>query len=224
MSGKKNNRQRQRRQQAAREARARALASRQRQEKKKRTAAVVGVLFLAAILLLAIALNKSDSGTKVSTSSSTTTPPSTDITPPTEPGAQSAAGKPCVAMAGPPPTGAPAVPVKAGPPPTKLVIEDLKPGTGAEVPKGATVTVNYIGVSCSSGATFDFSYGKQPATFPLSNVIPGWQEGIPGMKVGGQRLLGIPSEMAYGPSGRPPQILGDEALWFVIDLIETKAA
>jgi hypothetical protein len=135
-----------------------------------------------------------------------------------------ATGRPCVRPVGPLPPGAPPVPVTVGPPPTSLIIEDLKPGTGAEVPKGATVTVNYIGVSCSSGAVFDFSYGKDPATFPLADVIPGWQEGVPGMKVGGQRLLGIPAEKAYGPDGRPPKILGNEALWFVIDLLDVKPA
>jgi FKBP-type peptidyl-prolyl cis-trans isomerase len=223
MSGKKNNRQRQRRQQAAREARARALAARQRQEKKKRTALVFVVLGLAAVILLAIALNTGgDKGTKVASTTSTTKADAE--TPTSEAATPSVAGKPCVPVSGSLPPGAPAVPVKTGPPPAKLVVEDIKPGTGAEVPKGATVTVNYIGVSCSSGAVFDFSYGKQPATFPLANVIPGWQEGIPGMKVGGQRLLGIPSAMAYGPSGRPPTILGDESLWFVIDLIDVKAA
>jgi FKBP-type peptidyl-prolyl cis-trans isomerase len=53
-------------------------------------------------------------------------------------------------------------------------------------------------------------------------VIKGWQEGIPGMHVGGQRLLGIPSEAAYGASGRPPSIAPDEALWFVIEVLDTK--
>ena len=99
--------------------------------------------------------------------------------------------------------GAPDVPVKVGPPPTALVSEDLKVGDGAAVTAANTLSVNYIGVSCSTGKIFDSSYSRgQPASFPLSNVIQGWQQGLPGMKVGGQRLLGIPPAMAYGSN--PP--------------------
>jgi peptidylprolyl isomerase len=183
---------------------------------------VLVVLGLAAVLLLAIALNTGGKDTKVTTAPSTTTQVEPDTQP--TPAAASAAGKPCVPVSEPIPAGAPAVPVKVGPPPTTLISEDLKPGTGAVVTPGSTVTVNYIGVSCSSGAIFDYSYGKQPATFPLTGVIAGWTEGIPGMKVGGQRLLGIPSAKAYGPQARSDKIQADEALWFVIDLIDTKPA
>jgi peptidylprolyl isomerase len=112
--------------------------------------------------------------------------------------------------------------VQVGAPPTELVRTDLKPGTGAPVAPGATVTVNYIGVSCSTGKIFDTSYGKQPATFPLTQVIKGWTDGIPGMNVGGQRLLGIPAEQAYGAAGRPGTIAPDEPLWFVVEVLDAK--
>ena len=136
----------------------------------------------------------------------------------------SAAGKPCVPVADPLPAGAPAVPVKAGPPPTALIKEDLKIGSGAVVGGTDTVTANYIGVSCSTGKIFDSSYSRgQPAEFKLAEVIPGWEQGLPLMKVGGQRLLGIPAELAYGKAGRPPTILPDEALWFVVEIVATKA-
>jgi peptidylprolyl isomerase len=128
----------------------------------------------------------------------------------------SAAGKPCVAVSDALPAGAPQVPVEVGPPPTTLVTKDLTVGTGATVAAGDTITVDYIGVSCSTGKIFDASYGSQPVTFPLSGVIPGWQNGIPGMKVGGVRLLGIPPDQAYGSQGSPPKIAPDEALWFVV--------
>ncbi len=63
--------------------------------------------------------------------------------------------------------------------------EDLVIGDGAEVSPGATVTLNYVGVSCSTGTIFDDSYSRgEPATFPLANLIQGWQDGIPGMKEG----------------------------------------
>ena len=132
---------------------------------------------------------------------------------------QTAAQKPCVAVADPLPKGAPSVPVKVGPAPTTLVIEDLKPGTGADVKATSSVTVDYIGVGCSTGKIFDSSYSRgQPATFPLNGVIKGWSEGLVGMKVGGQRLLGIPSDLAYGPSGQGAGIGPNEALWFVVDM------
>jgi peptidylprolyl isomerase len=134
--------------------------------------------------------------------------------------AGSASGKPCVAVSDPLPAGAPAVPVKVGPPPTTLVTEDITPGTGAAATATSTVVADYVGVSCSTGKIFDSSYSRgEPATFPLSNVIPGWQQGIPGMKVGGTRLLGIPAALAYGST--PPAgsgIAPDEPLWFVVTL------
>ena len=94
-------------------------------------------------------------------------------------------------------------------------------GTGAEVKPGATVTANYVGVGGLTGKTFDSSFTSgQPATFPLANVIPGWQDGIPGMKVGGRRLLVIPAAQAYGAN--PPAGSGiekDEPLVFVVDIV-----
>jgi peptidylprolyl isomerase len=134
--------------------------------------------------------------------------------------AASAAGKPCVAVADPLPAGAPEVPVEVGAPPTELVVEDLVEGTGAEAGATSTVVADYVGVSCSTGRIFDASYSSgQPATFPLNQVIPGWQQGLPGMKVGGRRLLGIPAELAYGDQPPPgSNILADEPLWFVVEL------
>jgi peptidylprolyl isomerase len=178
---------------------------------------VVVLVVVAMVIVGAVALfgSNDDSGDgNVSTESSA--PSGATGTAPAA--ASSAKGKPCVAMAEAPPAGAPQVPVKVGPPPTSLVREDLQAGTGAEAAATSTVTVDYIGVSCSTGKIFDTSYGKTPATFPLGNVIPGWQQGIPGMKVGGTRLLGIPSELAYGAQGYPPDIAPDETLWFVVKL------
>ncbi len=134
----------------------------------------------------------------------------------------SAKGKPCVAAKGLP-KGAPAVPVQVGPPPKKLVIKDLKVGSGAEVKADDTISADYIGVFCSTGKVLGSSYGGgQAIEGPVSQFIPGWIQGIPGMKVGGRRLLGIPYDLAYGAEGRPPNIAPYEALWFVVDV--TKAA
>lgn len=191
-----------------------------RAARRRRWAARVLVLILVVALLGggAAALFGGDDEKAATTD---TTLPTTPTTIP----AESVAGKPCVPVSEPIPEGAPEVPVQEGPPPAELVIEDLKEGDGEAVPEGATVTVNYIGASCSTGVIFDDSYSRgEPATFPLSGVISGWTEGIPGMKVGGQRLLGIPSEQAYGPAGRPPDIMGDEALWFVVELVSFEGA
>lgn len=182
----------------------------------RRRVVTVGISLVALVAVIFIFSRGKDDKKAVAAGSSTTV---------STPGAGgSAAGKPCVAVGDPLPAGAPAIPVKVGPPPTSLVKEDLRTGTGADVTGGSTVTVNYIGVSCSTGKIFDSSYGAgaQPVTFPLSGVIKGWQEGIPGMKVGGQRLLGIPAAQAYGAAGQPPTIAPDEPLWFVVDVVGAK--
>jgi peptidylprolyl isomerase len=109
-----------------------------------------------------------------------------------------------------------------GPAPTKLVVKDLITGTGAEAKPGAKVTVNYVGALYNGGKIFDASWlRKQPSTFGLSEVIPGWTEGIPGMKVGGRRELIIPSALAYGTKGSGAKIPPNAPLVFVIDLLAT---
>lgn len=81
---------------------------------------------------------------------------------------------------------------------------DTVAGTGAEVKSGDTVTAHYTGAVAATGIIFQSSKDTgQPATFPLANVIAGWQEGVPGMKVGGTRRLIIPAAQAYGAT--PPQ-------------------
>ena len=158
-------------------------------------------------------------GSGSSNTTANTTPPTTKAVPV----AGSVAGKPCVAVTGTPPAGAPVVPVQTGAPPTQLVTQDLQAGTGATVAPGATVTVDYIGVACSTGKIFDSSYSRgQPATFSLSSVIPGWTSGIPGMKVGGTRLLGIPPDQGYGNQGAGTDIAPGETLWFVVKVTNTQ--
>jgi peptidylprolyl isomerase len=114
----------------------------------------------------------------------------------------------------------PDVEIPNGAPPCKLVIQDIRDGTGTEVKEGGTVTVQYVGVSWSTGEEFDSSWeSPQPATFPLDRVVQGWQDGIPGMKEGGRRRLIIPPDLAYGDQP-PPGIEPNETLVFVIDLLE----
>ncbi|MEP6851839.1 MAG: FKBP-type peptidyl-prolyl cis-trans isomerase [bacterium] len=107
-----------------------------------------------------------------------------------------------------------------GEPPADLDILDIVVGEGAQAKPGDTVRVHYVGVKFRDGQEFDASWSRgESIEFPLQGLIQGWQEGIPGMKVGGRRQLTIPPEKAYGPAGGGHQLSG-EALVFVIDLLE----
>lgn len=104
----------------------------------------------------------------------------------------------------------------------KLEIIDLVPGTGAEVAKGGTVTAHYTGALASDGTIFQSSKDSgQQFTTELTKVIQGWQEGIPGMKVGGTRRIIIPAELAYG-SQTAGNIPANSDLVFDIELSDTK--
>lgn len=104
--------------------------------------------------------------------------------------------------------------------PKDLQTIDLCPGEGVAATATDTVTVDYVGVGYKSQKVFDSSFERgAPATFPLSGVIPGWTEGVTGMKPGGARLLLIPADMAYGAAGTPDgAIAPDEALAFIVEL------
>jgi peptidylprolyl isomerase len=188
-----------------------AQTARRRTQKRRRQigAAAVVVLLVLAIggsLLLA---SGSSNNNKVSDAPTTTI--------------ASVKGKPCVGLKDALPKGSPAMPIIPGPAPTTLTTKDLKIGTGAVVAKAAKVTVNYTGVACSDGKIFDSSYTSGtpfPADLSASGgLIAGWQQGIPGMRIGGVRLIGIPSSLAYGSAGKDP-IAPDEALYFVISAVK----
>ena len=105
-----------------------------------------------------------------------------------------------------------------GPEPTELVIIDIIEGDGDVATPGATVDVHYLGVDFESGEEFDSSWSRgQSINFPLGSLISGWQQGIPGMKVGGRRQLICPPALAYGPAGGGHRLSG-RTLTFVIDL------
>jgi FKBP-type peptidyl-prolyl cis-trans isomerase len=116
----------------------------------------------------------------------------------------------------------PKVPKGNGSAPTALKAETLISGNGAEIKSGQQATVNYVGVLFKDGEEFDSSWGKgkQPFQFALGSgqVIPGWDEGVVGMKVGERRRLTIPADLAYGQQGSPPKIGPNEPLIFDIDL------
>jgi peptidylprolyl isomerase len=115
----------------------------------------------------------------------------------------------------------PTVSAPAGAPPKELTTKDLEEGTGATAKAGDVVTVQYVGVDYKSGKEFDASWDRgEPFSFTLGagEVIPGWDQGIEGMKVGGRRELIIPPELGYGTAGAPPAIPPNETLIFVVDL------
>ena len=104
-------------------------------------------------------------------------------------------------------------------PPTTLQISDIWIGDGAEAKADSTLTLHYTLATWSDGKLIESSWaGGAPATFPLQNLIEGWKQGIPGMKVGGRRLLVIPPDLGYGAAGGGP-IGPNETLIFVIDLL-----
>jgi peptidylprolyl isomerase len=115
----------------------------------------------------------------------------------------------------------PAVPAPKGDPPTELVIRDIVKGKGPKAKAGDTLTMQYVGTAWSNGQQFDASWDAgRPLPFQLGAgmVIPGWDEGMVGMQQGGRRLLVIPPDMAYGPTGSGP-IGPNETLIFVVDLV-----
>ena len=115
----------------------------------------------------------------------------------------------------------PEIDFPGGDPPTELVITDISVGDGPAASPGAKVTVHYLGVEFESGEEFDSSWGRgEPIEFPLAGLIQGWQDGIPGMQVGGRRQLIVPPDQAYGQAGGGHRLSG-KTLIFVIDLLET---
>ena len=110
-------------------------------------------------------------------------------------------------------------------PPTELVIEEVTVGAGDEAVAGSTVSAHYVGVAHSTGEEFDASWNRgAPLDFRLGvgMVIPGWDQGIAGMKVGGRRKLTIPPHLAYGDAGAGGAIAPGETLIFVVDLMDVR--
>jgi peptidylprolyl isomerase len=116
----------------------------------------------------------------------------------------------------------PTAPKATGTAPDELQGSDVVTGTGAEAKEGDKVTVQYVGQLFSNGKEFDTSWkkGREPFEFTIGQgaVIQGWDQGVPGMKVGGRRILVIPADLAYGAAGSPPTIPANAPLVFVVDL------
>ncbi|MFJ6948386.1 FKBP-type peptidyl-prolyl cis-trans isomerase, partial [Streptomyces wuyuanensis] len=115
----------------------------------------------------------------------------------------------------------PEIDFPGGEPPADLEIKDIWEGDGPEAKAGDTVSVHYVGVAFSTGEEFDASWNRgTPLQFKLGigQVIPGWDQGVQGMKVGGRRQLIIPAHLAYGDRGAGGRIAPGETLIFVCDL------
>ncbi|MFD9891564.1 FKBP-type peptidyl-prolyl cis-trans isomerase [Amycolatopsis sp. NPDC059027] len=109
-----------------------------------------------------------------------------------------------------------------GPPPAELEVTDITLGDGTEATVNSKVNVHYVGVSHSTGEQFDASWDRGEAlqfTLGVGQVIPGWDQGVTGMKVGGRRKLVIPPQLAYGERGAGGVIKPNETLIFVVDLV-----
>jgi peptidylprolyl isomerase len=112
----------------------------------------------------------------------------------------------------------PEIEFPGGDAPTTLQIRDLVVGDGPQARAGDQVKVHYVGVEFDTGEEFDASWGRgAPIEFPLRGLIQGWQDGIPGMRVGGRRELIIPPALAYGERGG--HRLSGKTLIFIIDLL-----
>jgi peptidylprolyl isomerase len=213
---------RQRQKEGAQARRAAELAAARKQQRTRRIVRVAIFAVIAAALVLAMSVfggkdKKDDTAASSSSTTEATTPTTAAraVKPPTCTGPDGSntdlTKKPTVP-----------VPDKKA---SELSCRDLVVGTGKEVKPGDTVTVQYVGVAQSSGKQFDASWDTdKPFTTSLSSVIPGWTNGIPGMKVGGRRMLIIPGDQAYGAQANPPKWGADDTLIFVVDVQDTKSA
>jgi len=185
--------------------------------------ASVGTLAVIVVLVILGIVIFGGSGKKkgVSTSPTPSTTPTATSTP-TPPPAPTKCAK---ISPNPPAKGDPTVPDVKGKAPSKLVVRDLKSGHGKAAKKGATITVKYVGVACSTGKAFDASYtdGAKNKEFSFQlgagKVIPGWDQGLVGMKAGGVRELVIPAALGYGTTGSGA-IKPNETLIFLVTMVK----
>jgi peptidylprolyl isomerase len=116
----------------------------------------------------------------------------------------------------------PIIEIPEGSPPPGLTLDDIVEGTGATAIPGATVSVHYVGMSWSTGKEFDASWDRgEHFNFKLGvgQVIEGWDEGVTGMREGGQRRITIPPHLGYGEHGAGSAIAPHETLVFIVDLV-----
>jgi peptidylprolyl isomerase len=204
----------------------------ERRAAAKRRNTIIGAVggtavVVAVLLILTFTVFTGGSGKKHPNASSTVSPrssvsPTASATPTAPPAPTTCATfKP-----NPLAKGVPMVPPVNGKLTDKLVTKDVKTGHGAAAKSGSKITVKYVGYSCDTGKSFDASYTdgakNQEFSFTLgqSQVIPGWDQGLMGMKAGGVRELVIPSSLGYGASGSGPKIPGNDTLVFLVTMVK----
>jgi peptidylprolyl isomerase len=184
------------------------------------TIAVVVVLVVLGIVLFGGSSKKKPTALKPGATPTSSVSASSTAPPPPPP------AKCAKITPNPPAKGDPTVPDVKGKAPTKLVSKDIKVGHGPAAKAGQTITVKYVGVACSTGKAFDASYTdgakKQEFSFALGkgSVIPGWDQGLVGMKAGGERELIIPAALGYGTTGSGSTIKPNETLIFVVNMVK----
>ncbi|MEY4173369.1 MAG: hypothetical protein RI900_534 [Actinomycetota bacterium] len=196
------------RQKANRQQRLEELAKEARKQKSKKVGVRLGGAIVAFVALVGALYIFSGDDSSSSTASTTTVAVSTTtgVTVPTPP-------KPVVKF--------------PGTAPTELVVTDLKEGTGEAAKTGDSITLHYVGVLSTDGTEFDNSYDRgEPFTFTIGSgqVIEGWDQGMVGVKAGGQRQLDIPAALAYGDQDRGDIIKAGSALTFVVDIVSITPA
>ncbi len=194
------------------------LEQMQRQAKRRnntRRAVIVGVVAVVVIGTGALLFSGKSSPTTTTTAASATTTTSVSTAP--------AAIKP---IANPSPAGkfgtAPTVVVPTTPPPTSLEVSNLITGTGTVAKSGDTLEVQYVLATYSTHKVIQSSWTAQPFSFKLGagQVIPGWDQGMVGMRVGGRRELIIPPALGYGANSPGAGIAKNDTLVFVVDLLK----
>jgi peptidylprolyl isomerase len=173
-----------------------------------------------ALAALAAGCGSDDKGDEGQAGSTTSTPATTAAPEPTTTTATTA--KPAPGGGDKDLSKKPTVEKGSGPAPTKLVVEDIVEGSGPGAKAGDSLTMQYVGVDYETGKQFDASWDRgEPFTLQLGAgmVIPGWDEGLVGIKKGGRRKLTIPPDLAYGAQGAPPAIAPNATLIFVVDRV-----
>jgi peptidylprolyl isomerase len=215
---------RQRKKEGAQARRAAELAAIRRQQRTRRIVRIAIFSLIAAAIVVAMSVfggNDNKSSTTASTTTTVAEDTSTTVAAPVTPLTCAAPDGSNTDLTKKPTVAVPAEPA------TELSCRDLVVGTGKEVKPGDTITAQYVGVAQSTGKEFGSSWdsgtGDGTKYSLAGGVIKGWMQGIPGMKVGGRRLLTIPGDLAYGPSPRGADIGPNETLVFVVDVQDTAA-
>ena len=198
-----------------------------RRDLKSATAAVS---LAVAVALVGVACGESGSSSSSASSTTTTDTASTGTdtgtaaaptgTAPVRSGTPGSEGIPQITANATDTGKEPTIAAGSGTPPGDLRVADLVTGNGRTATAADTVSVRYVGALYSDGSVFDASWkqGSTPVDFPLSGVVPGFSEGIVGMKVGGRREIVIPPALGYGDQSQPG-LPANSTLVFVVDLV-----